>query len=115
MFYTYRQNNSGGRFIQDKSVAGYVIIEASNLGEAHDKAEDVGIYFDGCDKGRDCPCCGDRWSRYADAARKPKIYGKEPIKEVGTNYFGLYCIIYYKNGKKEIIKPVKKENKGRAK
>jgi hypothetical protein len=59
-FYTYRQNNSGGSFSQDKNVSMYVIIEAKDASEADTIAEKVGIYFYGCRKQRDCSCCGDR-------------------------------------------------------
>jgi len=59
-FYHYDQNNSGGVF---KEPALNVFIEASSHEEADAIAEVNGLYFDGVDKNRDCPCCGDRWSR----------------------------------------------------
>ena len=64
-FYHYDQNNSGGVF---KEPALNVFIEASSHEEADAVAEANGLYFDGVDEGRDCPCCGDRWSR---SFRKP--------------------------------------------
>ena len=60
-FYTFRQNNSGGRFKQNNEVDIKVVIEANNAEHANKRAEEIGIYFDGCSKGIDCPCCGDRW------------------------------------------------------
>jgi hypothetical protein len=36
-------------------------IEAESAEHADEKAAEIGIYFNGCDDGRDCPCCGDRW------------------------------------------------------
>jgi hypothetical protein len=60
-FYHYRQNNSGGQFIIDDSVTVNVYIEANSSREADYKATDIGIYFDGVNKGMDCECCGDRW------------------------------------------------------
>ena len=57
MFYVYRQNNSGGRFIPP---AVDVIVEADSAAEADTIAEGVGIYFFGAD---DCSCCGFRWNR----------------------------------------------------
>jgi len=63
MFYTYRQNNSGGFMEVDekKGISQVVIIEAHDYYHANEIAKSIGIYFDGCDVGRDCHCCGDRW------------------------------------------------------
>jgi hypothetical protein len=63
-FYLFRQNNSGGSFvIRDEDGIGVVVcIEALNADDANRRAEAIGIYFNGCDDGRDCNCCGDRWS-----------------------------------------------------
>lgn len=61
MYYIFDQNNSGGSFDVNDNVAEYVIIEANNNEEANDKAEDIGIYFNGVNQGLDCDCCGDRW------------------------------------------------------
>lgn len=58
MFYEFRQNNSGGVF---HLPAIQVFIEADSTDEANRIAERNGLYFDGADDGRDCPCCGDRW------------------------------------------------------
>jgi hypothetical protein len=96
-FYTYRQNNSGGYFERDKDVDVIVIIEANDYREANDIAEDIGIYFDGCSKGMDCSCCGDRWSDQwddDDATDTPTIYG-EPIEETEN------WIVYYLDGTKK--------------
>lgn len=63
MFFTYAQNNSGGSFDYDvdAGIAQYVIIEADNVSDANAKALNIGLYFEGCDSGIDCSCCGDRW------------------------------------------------------
>jgi hypothetical protein len=61
MFYTFIQNNSGGYFIRNDHLDHYVIIEASSLHEAVDRARATGIYFNGTLDGVDCRCCGDRW------------------------------------------------------
>lgn len=64
MFYTFSQNNSGGRF---HPPAIFVIVEASSPYEANHRAEhEVGLYWDGVHAGRDCPCCGDRWDKLFD-------------------------------------------------
>lgn len=60
-FYNFRQNNSGG---VHHGPAVNVVIEASSPEEANRIAvERAGLYFDGCESGRDCRCCGDRWYR----------------------------------------------------
>lgn len=63
MFYHYRQNNSGGSFIIDEEagIGPRVWIEADSASEANARAKTIGIYFNGCDSGEDCECCGDRW------------------------------------------------------
>ncbi len=63
MWFKFDQNNTGGRFTYSKNLADHVWIEADDPRFANIIAEDLGIYFDGCDAGRDCPCCGDRWHR----------------------------------------------------
>lgn len=75
-FYCYQQNNSGGSFRYDKNLSCSVIVEADNADKANSKAEDIGIYFNGVNKKRDCKCCGDRWSpAYEDDKRfQPCVY-----------------------------------------
>jgi len=76
MFYTFIQNNSGGKFKVNQNVAHYVIIEARSYHEANSLAENVGLYFDG--EG-DCPCCGNRWSAFYDeeGTEIPEIYSQQ--------------------------------------
>ena len=107
-FYCYNQNNSGGSFILDESVSHFVIIEAYSAKEANAKAEDVGIYFDGCSTGQDCRCCGDRWyapwSDNGDAT--PMIYAKDPLKykDDFCRDGDTYCIVYMLDGGKKIYR-----------
>lgn|SRR3990167_258957 len=63
MFYQYDQNNSCGIFkVDDEMGIGVkVIIEEDNAVQANNKAEYVGLYFNGVNDGIDCQCCGDRW------------------------------------------------------
>lgn len=61
MFYEFNQNNSGGHFTRNSRLDHYVIVEANDLTEAIDRANMIGIYFNGVDEGIDCECCGDRW------------------------------------------------------
>lgn len=77
MWYTFNQNNSGGSFHIDKKtgITVVVIVEADSAEEANDRAENIGLYFDGIG---DCPCCGDRWCSQCDddeGTKEPKIYG----------------------------------------
>ena len=111
MFYTYRQNNSYGVFDVDEHVKHQVIIEADSASEADEKAESIGIYFDGVEKGRDCPCCGDRWHKtYSlgygiEGTKEPEIWGQSVLKYLKENgkFWKEEAIIYYKDGKVEVF------------
>ena len=115
MFYTYRQNNSGSSFKITKKIKHYVIIEADSAKEANEKAEHIGIYFDGVEKGIDCPCCGDRWHRALarDGTKTPQIYGEDVLSYLVFRkqlFWGLSTkekvIVYYKDGKVEVFKEI---------
>lgn len=79
-WWTFSQNNSGGFFDHDpgKGIGNHVIIEADNSDHANNRAKGIGIYFDGCDSGIDCGCCGDRWYRVSkwDGEPSPMVYGE---------------------------------------
>ena len=100
-FYTFRQNNSGGSFVTDKEngICEYVCIEALNADDANSRAEQKGIYFDGCDDGRDCSCCGDRWYRTDDdeGHEVPTLYGT-PIEDVEKDWYKNKAFIHYMDG-----------------
>lgn len=104
-YYTFTQNNSGGHFDFDNDLSLFVIIEADNSYEANKKAESLGMYFDGCDKGIDCGCCGDRWYSVDDRDynEKPLIYNDEINKHnpYKTSNDGTFCIVHYKDGTKK--------------
>lgn len=81
--YQYSQNNSGGWF--DDDLGREVWIEAENAYHADQIAQTVGIYFDGCEKQMDCPCCGDRWyraSEYNSCTRAEWEADPEPSAQV---------------------------------
>lgn len=82
-YYEFRQNNSGGRWDNDpgNGIGFMVWIEAMSPSHANERAESIGIYFDGCDRGRDCSCCGDRWSR----AREYDAHEEVPIERYLPN------------------------------
>lgn len=78
-WWEFQQNNSGGLFDHDPEAGiGYLVfIEARNADEASARAQEIGIYFDGCRDGTDCPCCGDRWYEpYGDGDPVPNVYGE---------------------------------------
>lgn len=106
MYYTYHQNNSGGAFILNDQVTYIVIIEAKSAFEADRKAEDIGIYFNGCEDGQDCSCCGDRWYPTDKGSKTPEIYGSHPkdYKEVFAKKGSTYCYVYHANGNKETFR-----------
>jgi len=87
MWYTFNQNNSGGSFDYDKDrgITHFVVIEADSAAEANDRAERIGLYFDGSG---DCPCCGNRWSdQWNDdkGTENPEIYGDSPEAYIRKN------------------------------
>ena len=87
MFYLFVQNNSGGSFHYDAEagIGINVAFEANSEDEAIERAKDV-IYFDGVNKGFDCPCCGDRWSEYTyDSAETIEELGKRKYKNTWTD------------------------------
>jgi hypothetical protein len=91
-FYTYDQNNSFGRFEGPP----YIIVRASSFKEANEKAvEQAGVYFDGCESGIDCRCCGDRWSEPWTYSKSPKLYGKEiDIPDLNVRYEEVDRLLY---------------------
>jgi hypothetical protein len=79
-YFTFRQNNSGGSFDHEpeSGIGIWVFVEAESLAHAMASAERIGLYFNGCESERDCPCCGDRWSEpWDDGTERPEIYGEE--------------------------------------
>jgi hypothetical protein len=110
MFYTYNQNNSGGSFDFNpgRGISHYVVVEADTAKEADERAEMIGLYFDG---DGDCSCCGDRWSAadsYWGADKgdeEPKIYD-EPVATFGVGnkwkwMDGAEIFVHYADGRVE--------------
>ncbi len=105
-FFHFSQNNSGGSFHVDESVAHHVIIEALDAMHANQRATDVGIYFDGCRTGQDCDCCGDRWyAKWSDDTGddEPLIYDTPPheVSDMFTKVGEPMCHVYYLDGTKK--------------
>ena len=108
MFYTYNQNNSGGSFDfnESRGITHFVIVEADSAADADRRAEDIGLYFDGCDSGIDCDCCGDRWyTQWKDEGTDtPEIYGKPFTEGFGDFTWmdkGKEVCVHYADGRKE--------------
>lgn len=93
MFFTFLQNNSGGRWHKDANLDAVVIIEANSGPDANAKAQTLGIYFNGVREGRDCRCCGSRWDEAGEGFEKPTLW-EDPLEllEKGT-------IIHYADGR----------------
>jgi hypothetical protein len=103
-FYTFHQNNSGGSYDLDDDLACEVIIEATDADHANQRAESVGIYFNGCQAEVDCECCGDRWNEVSElyATNAPMIYGEPAVSHeplVGKGH-EVYCVIHYLDGRR---------------
>jgi hypothetical protein len=100
-FYTFIQNNSGGSFNieEEKGICKFVIIEALSSSDANSRAQRIGLYFDGCVIGLDCPCCGDRWSEVyeSDGKEFPMIYNKT-VNDIEKSAFMENCFIHYLDG-----------------
>jgi hypothetical protein len=103
-FFHYSQNNSGGGFDYDADdgISNNVIIEADDADHANYRARDIGLYFDGVDKGQDCSCCGDRWyETWRDEGDdEPMMYGR-PLAEYTPYHWhkGFDTFVHYADGR----------------
>lgn len=61
MIYIFRQNNSGGYFIENEVVSKYIVIQATTEEKAIEILADITIGYS-----EYCPCCGERWSSFTD-------------------------------------------------
>jgi hypothetical protein len=113
MFYEFHQNNSYGVFDYNAvtGISQSVIVEADSVEEANMIAERIGLYFDGCDDGTDCSCCGDRWTaQWSDSSGDPvpSNYGvplDDPDRKNQLSWMGVNpsIFVHYKNGRVEAI------------
>ena len=98
MFYKYSQNNSGGSFDIDDTLTIVMIFEADSSSEADNLAIEKGIYFNGCEEGLDCDCCGDRWydANYCEELSENDIEGTYSKRWVEKGQ--AYCRVFMKDG-----------------
>lgn len=109
MWFEYRQNNSGGGFDFDEEagISVSVIVEADDYEDANERAERIGLYFNGCETGQDCDCCGDRWSAQWSSDKGEEVPSKygTPLIEV-EDKFGSWMgdqvdtFVHLKDGRK---------------
>lgn len=116
-YYCFIQNNSGGSFQTTTGIE--VVVEAHSPEDANNRAENVGVYFDGAsgEDGADCPCCGDRWSRISDWDEPDAVPTMSYDQDVSSGYiqggFGAsdleegepYGYIYYLDGSSKEVYP----------
>lgn len=109
MFWSFRQNNTGGDFHYNEALglSVLVVVEADTWCEANERAENIGVYFDGCEYGLDCPCCGDRWypqTIYDGGDAVPSRYGDDPLVEYDQSVHRGYlectipAFVHYRDG-----------------
>lgn len=99
-FYSYIQNNSGGGYVGPH----VLIVEARNAAEANLVAQTHGVYFDGCYRGLDCDCCGDRWHEQwfdEDGFDEPGVYESGNLRE---NWITGDIVICYFDGSVVTVK-----------
>lgn len=121
-FYHYCQNNSGGTFVLDKEtgITHHVIIQAASAAEADAKAENIGLYWNGVDMGRDCHCCGDRWYRLSNSwsdidegKKTPMVYSSPASSYKDMFIKAPYAVaVHYYDGRIEWPQK-KKQNKAK--
>ena len=110
-FWCYRQTNSGGSFYFSKSggIGVYVVVEADSATDADRRAEDIDLYFNGCESDRDCRCCGDRWyPASGEGDSVPSVYNV-PVEDFGSHWPQLgeqsgeppHIFVHYKDGRIE--------------
>lgn len=94
-FFHFRQNNSGGYFIENDDVAQNLIVEAVNAKDAELKMLDITASHS-----KYCSCCGKRWSSWIDdedGTNEPTVFGEKLDESCGST------IIYFFDGKREKI------------
>lgn len=99
-FYVYRQNNSGGYFVEDENVGIHVIIESDTEEQANKKFDEI---LDGNSKyTKYCPCCGERW--YGVDTIYEKVEVAAPLAEkLKQHHDYAEAVLYAADGTKKKI------------
>ena len=103
MWYAYHQNNSGGGFYlhAGEGIGHVVFVQADSAPEADKRAETIGLYFDGCENGQDCECCGDRWMSaelwYEKGSEIPMYYDT-PLPLATHKFMDVVCYLHSLDG-----------------
>lgn len=90
----FKQNNSGGYFIQNGAVDELVFIQARSFAEAMNISNK--IFEDNSDY---CECCGPRWSisDEKEGSLEPEMFG-EPLESFKFYSKNGAAILHYHNG-----------------
>jgi hypothetical protein len=122
-WFEFTQNNSGGNFTVNGELCHRLFVQAATDDQAVEIAEGLGVYFDGCENGMDCPCCGDRWYRPSEINfpinydKNRKFTNVREYAQFLANEYGWTtpdARLYYKNGKVvDINKQAPKAKKSR--
>jgi hypothetical protein len=103
-WFLYHQNNPSGVF---HGPAYHVYVQAISERVANAMAEDAGLYFNGCADGKDCSCCGDRWSTpyrsYNEEPAPPSSYDSWESRCIAEA--GAYALYLYADGTRRLVKP----------
>lgn len=100
--YEFDQNNTGGSFDVDDKLCHRVYIEANDIEEAVSIAEGMGVYFNGCEEGLDCSCCGDRWY-YPNEIDLEKPYTTTSYNKSSEDEAWRDILSTYKNFSNEVV------------
>lgn len=111
MFYTFNQNNSGGRFVENERVRRYVIVEAGSADDANERATSIGVYFNGCASDRDCNCCGDRWYPVWEGTEGDEVPSVWEVPVTLTKDVNkANVVVYYKDGSRKYAQHISNWN-----
>ena len=99
-FYVYRQNNSGGYFVEDENVSIHVIVEADTEEQANEKFDEI---LDGDSQYTTyCPCCGQRWGGIDETYQKVEVDSVVAEQLKKHRYYD-EAILYMEDGTKKKI------------
>ena len=103
-WFLFHQNNSGGHFIVNESVAHDVFVQATTAAEAVRRAGEIGL--DPYESY--CSCCGTRWSldyvEDSDGTNQPMKYGKL-YSETAKGWFKDEGRLHFIDGHIEVVFP----------